>query len=255
VAEITDVEDELSLFRDCIKNGFSDAKITEEFVQKADPSKNIYPKLIEHISLHRKKSKKTRESHNRTNDAQVQSLISHMRSDYAQLDELRCSQDCTTNNPNSGSISSQTLHTSNQASNNISNSVQQASANIDQVAVLPQVDLAANQIKMLIPPMAIAIPNSLASANFLPASGIIQNNKRKIEASSSAANDAAPKKSRNPKTCKSFRIDPEGHVYICGRTSEFCTGSTRAGVCTYEAVKETEYKVRVNEVPRSKLNK
>jgi hypothetical protein len=51
--------------------------------------------------------------------------------------------------------------------------------------------------KMLIPPLAIAIRNSLASSNLLLlASGIIQNNKRNIELQ--VLHPTLPKNFKNP---------------------------------------------------------
>jgi hypothetical protein len=66
----------------CIRENLSDAKIAEAFNENADTEKNMYPKLIEHISLHRKKSKKARESENRTNESDIQHLLSVLRTDY-----------------------------------------------------------------------------------------------------------------------------------------------------------------------------
>jgi hypothetical protein len=101
-----------------------------------------------------------------------------------------------------------------------------------------------SNVNFVIPPMVIAIPNQSSSAVFVPAAILHETNKRKIDQISS--------KSRSRRTCKAYRVDPDGSVFICGRTSDICKGSTRAGVCTFESVKESHYSTKVDEIPRSK---
>jgi hypothetical protein len=240
-------KDEISLFKKCLKEGSSDSKIVEIFEKNADPSKNIYPKLIEHITLFRKKSKKVRESENLLNEERVRNLIVNMRMDYVQLQQPMNSSERTieqkTSEPsNTESLSNQNSNVeqmSTEDANILRNNAQQISSDYTN---------SSTYVRLLIPPMASAIPNHLMSSNFAPASVISQNNKRKLDELSS-------KKDRNRRTCQAYREDSTGNIFICGRTADNCKGSTRAGVCTFANVKETHYNVKVNERPRSKPKK